>query len=228
MLTTLNLLDSHSLLDSAGPLAVLLVLFAETGLLIGFFLPGDSLLFTAGVLCATAAGTRGHLPLLPTLLCAAVGAVVGAQTGYLIGLRGGRPLLQRGSPQLRVAAVRAEGILERYGLAKALVISRFVPIVRTVISPLAGVVGIPARTFLLWQAVGGLLWSVGVTLAGYGLGSTISNVDHYLLPIVAVVLVVSVTPIALELRRGQLRGRREAATVPTTDPTGTGETGGQR
>ena len=77
--------------------------------------------------------------------------------------------------------------------------------VRTVISPLAGVVGVPARTFLLWQCLGGLVWSVGVTLAGYGLGSSISNVDHYLLPIVAVVVVVSLVPVVLELRRERQR-----------------------
>ena len=202
-----NLLDSRSLLDSAGPLAVLLVLFVETGLLVGFFLPGDSLLFTAGVLCATGAGSNGHLPLLPTLVCAAVGALSGAQAGYLLGVRGGRPLLERGSPGLRAAADGAEAILLRYGLAKALVLSRFVPVVRTAISPLAGILGIPARTFLLWQCLGGLLWSTGVTLAGFTLGSSISNVDHYVLPIVAVVLVVSVAPIAVELVRERQRSR---------------------
>jgi membrane-associated protein len=207
VIVAVNVLDSHALLDTAGPLAVLLVLFVETGLLVGFFLPGDSLLFTAGVLCATEAGTEGHLPLLPTLVCAVAGALVGAQTGYVLGVRGGRPLLRRGSPRLQAAADRAEQVLERYGLPKALVLSRFVPVVRTVINPLAGIIGVPPRTFLVWQSLGGLLWSVGVTLAGYGLGSSISNVDHYLLPIVAVVLVVSVAPVAVELWRGRRRSR---------------------
>src|ERR1700712_2305698 len=158
-----NPLDAHALLDSAGPAAVFLVLFAETGLLIGFFLPGDSLLFTAGVLTATSAGATGHLPLVPTLLCAAAGALLGAQCGYLIGVRAGRPLLARGNARVRAAATRTEATLERYGVAKALVLSRFVPVVRTVVSPVAGALGIPARTFLAWQVVGGLLWSLGVT-----------------------------------------------------------------
>ena len=205
--SALNLLDPQSLLDSAGPLAVLLVLFAETGLLIGFFLPGDSLLFTAGVLSATTAGTTGHLHLAPTMLLAATGALLGAQTGYVLGARAGRPLLERGHPRLQAAASRAEIVLERYGVARALMLTRFIPVVRTVINPLAGVMQVPARTFLLWQAVGGLVWSVGVMLAGYGLGSTISNVDRYLLPIISVVVVVSLAPLALELRRERQRGR---------------------
>ncbi len=105
----------------------------------------------------------------------------------------------------RAAASRAEAVLERYGVARALVLSRFVPVVRTVISPLAGALGVPARTFTVWQCVGGLVWSLGVTLAGFALGSSISNVDRYLLPIVAVVVVVSLVPVALELRRERSR-----------------------
>jgi membrane-associated protein len=199
----LNVLDPTSLLSSAGSLGVLLVLLAETGLLIGFFLPGDSLLFTAGVLCASGSHViRLSLPL--TLVCAAVGAVGGAQLGYLIGARAGRPLLaRRGSPRLQAAADRAEQYLQRYGIGRALVLARFVPLVRTVINPLAGISGVPARLFTLWQVVGGLLWTVGVLLAGYGLGSTISNVDRYLLPIVALVVVVSLVPVALEIRRSR-------------------------
>jgi membrane-associated protein len=209
MLLALNPLDAHSWLDTAGPLAVLLVMFAETGLLIGFFLPGDSLLFTAGTLCATSAGSTGHLPLWPTLICAAAGALLGAQTGYLLGKHGGRPMIERGHPKLREGVERTEGFLERYGVAKALVLSRFVPIVRTVISPLAGMGDMPARTFLVWQCLGGLLWSVGVTLLGYGLGSSIDDVDRYLLPIIALVVLISLIPVLLEVRRS--RSRRRAA-----------------
>src|SRR6266849_8557591 len=91
----LNLLDPHSLLASAGALGVFLVLFAETGLLVGFFLPGDSLLFTAGLLCTTTATSTVRLSLPAVLLAAAAGALLGAQTGYWIGRRGGRPLLAR-------------------------------------------------------------------------------------------------------------------------------------
>ena len=202
-----NLLNPTSLLNSLGVLAVLLVLFAETGLLIGFFLPGDSLLFTAGVLCATRSAAGVHHNLAATLVAAAVGALAGAQVGYLIGAKGGRPLLERTrNARLRSAADRAETFLERYGVGKALVLARFVPLVRTVMNPLAGVTGVPAAQFTRWQIAGGLLWTLGVTLAGYGLGSSVSNIDRYLLPVIALVVLVSLIPVALELRRSRSQG----------------------
>ena len=181
-----NPLDPHSLLSSFGAVGVGVVLFAETGLLIGFFLPGDSLLFTAGVLAAAPATASLHLPLAGVLAAAAIGACVGAQTGYLIGRRAGPALFDSATrPKLRDGRDRAAQYLTRYGHARAILLARFVPVVRTVLNPLAGILAIPARVFTLWQIAGGLVWSIGVTLAGYWLGSTIHNVDHYLLPIVA-------------------------------------------
>ena len=184
-----------------GAAGVLVILFAETGLLIGFFLPGDSLLFTAGLLCTTKAHSTIHLSLPAVLAAAAAGALLGAQTGYLIGRRAGPPLLAAQRPRLQQALNRGREALERYGPGKAIVLARFVPVVRTVLNPLAGVLGVPTRTFTIWQVTGGLLWSLGVTLAGYALGSHVPNIDRYLLPIVAVVVVISLIPIALELRR---------------------------
>ncbi|MEU6239268.1 VTT domain-containing protein, partial [Kitasatospora sp. NPDC047058] len=120
-----------------------------------------------------------------------------------------RALLARSrSRRLHAGALRAEEILHRYGHAKAVVLARFVPVVRTVLNPLAGALGVDARTFTLWQVVGGLVWTFGLVLAGYALGSSVPNVDHYLLPIVAAVVVVSLLPLALEL----LRSRRQAGT----------------
>ena len=197
-----NLLDPHSVLSSLGALGVFVILFAETGLLIGFFLPGDSLLFTAGLLCTTKAHSTIHLSLPAVLAAAAAGALLGAQVGYVIGRRAGPPLLgTQQRPRLRHALARGQEALERYGPGKAIVLARFIPIVRTVLNPLAGMLGVPARTFTVWQIAGGLVWSVGVTLAGYILGSHISNVDRYLLPIIAVVVVLSVIPVAVEVRR---------------------------
>lgn len=215
MLSTLalNPLDPQSLLSSLGALGVFLVLFAETGLLVGFFLPGDSLLFTAGLLCTTTATSTLHLSLPVVLVAGAAGAVLGAQVGYAIGARTGPALLRRpGRPRLQQAATRAQEALEHYGTGKAIVLARFIPLVRTVMNPLVGALGVPARTFALWQVVGGLVWSLGVTLAGYVLGSRIPNVDRYLLPIIAVVVVVSLVPVALELRRS--RSRRAPADPP--------------
>ncbi|MFD8302735.1 DedA family protein [Streptomyces sp. NPDC059690] len=207
-----NVLDAGSLLSAFGALGVAAVLFAETGLLVGFFLPGDSLLFTAGLLSAN--GVRGsvHLSLGQVLAAAAVGALLGAQTGYWIGRRGGRALLARSrARKLHEGAARAEELLARYGHAKAVVLARFVPVVRTVLNPLAGALDVPVRTFTLWQVVGGLVWTVGLVLGGYALGSSVPNVDRYLLPMVAVVVLVSLTPLALEARRA--RARRTSSEV---------------
>ncbi|MFJ9041904.1 DedA family protein [Streptomyces sp. NPDC102406] len=206
-----NVLDPSSLLTAFGVLGVGVVMFAETGLLIGFFLPGDSLLFTAGLLCTGGGSGHGvHLSLGPLLVAAAVGALAGAQCGYLLGRRAGGALLARGrSVRLTEGARRAEELLERYGHAKAIVLARFVPVVRTVLNPLAGALHVPARTFTVWQVAGGLVWSLGLTLAGYGLGSSIPNVDRYLLPLVGVIVAVSLIPLAVKL----LRSRRAAAGV---------------
>src|SRR4029079_6000182 len=101
--------------------------------------------------------------------------------------------------------------LERYGYARAVVLARFIPIVRTVLNPLAGVVGVPVRTFTIWQLAGGIVWSVGVTWAGYWLGSSIHNIDHYLLPIIAVIVLISLLPIAIEAARNRRRGTSRSA-----------------
>ncbi len=209
-----NVLDPHSLLSSFGPFGVAVVLFAETGLLIGFFLPGDSLLFTAGVLAAAPASASLHLPLAGVLVAAAVGSLLGAQVGYLLGRRVGAPLFDRAtSLRLREGRDRAETYLARYGYARAIVLARFLPVVRTVLNPLAGILHVPARVFTLWQVIGGLVWSLSVTLAGYWLGSSIHNVDHYLLPIIAVIIVLSLLPLLVEV----LRSRRAARTAAPPD-----------
>ena len=150
-----NLLDAHSLLSSFGTVGIAIVLFAETGLLIGLFLPGDSLLFTAGLLCATSSSSTVHLRLGWVLTAAAVGALAGAQFGYYLGKTAGARLLARnGEGRLARASDRTRVFLARYGEAKALVLARFVPVVRTIINPLAGIVGVPAGRFAVWQ-VGG-------------------------------------------------------------------------
>lgn len=207
-----NVLDAKSLLSAFGVLGVGVVLFAETGLLIGFFLPGDSLLFTAGLLCTGSADRGVQLSLTPLLVCAVIGALTGSQCGYLLGRKAGGALLARTrSAKLREGAQRAEELLERYGMAKAIVLARFVPVVRTVLNPMAGALGVPVRTFTVWQVVGGLLWSVGVTVAGYLLGSSIPDVDRYLLPIVGVIVVLSLLPVCAEAYRSRRSAKARAA-----------------
>jgi membrane-associated protein len=158
-LAALNPLDAQSLLSSLGALGVFLALFAETGLLIGFLLPGDSLLFTAGLLCTTSATAKVHLSLPTVLIAAVAGALLGAEVGYLIGRRAGPAFLDRPDrPRLQQAVVRSREALERYGTGKAIVLARFIPLVRTVLNPMAGTIGVPHKAFTLWQVVGGLVW----------------------------------------------------------------------
>jgi membrane-associated protein len=202
----MNPLDPNSLLTHLGPVAVLLVMFAETGLLIGIVLPGDSLLFTAGLLTTTAV----HLSLPWTLVLAPVGALAGAQVGYLIGRRAGPSLVDRPDrPRLAQAAARARHQLESYGVGRAIVLARFIPAVRTVMNPLAGALRIDAKAFTRWQVVGGVIWTIGLVLAGHALGSRIPNIDRYLLPIIALIVVVSLIPIGLELLKHRRRSRPE-------------------
>jgi membrane-associated protein len=208
VLAAVNILDSRSLLTGLGALGVFLVLFAETGLLIGFFLPGDSLLFTAGVLTASGALSNGSLPTL--IIAAALGALAGAQVGYLIGRRGGKAILNRiGRKRIHEGVERSAEMLEKYGHGKAIVLARFIPVVRTVLNPLAGMVGVPYRIFTLWQVLGGLLWTVGVIMAGYVLGSSVPNIDTYLLPIIAVIVLLSLSPLVIEVYRSR-RERRNS------------------
>jgi membrane-associated protein len=201
----LNPLSATDLLTSFGTIGILVVLFAETGLLIGFFLPGDSLLFTAGLLCATGAGSL-HLSLPWVLLAAAAGALLGAQVGFWIGRRAGQALQARAKrPKIAAGMQRAEELFTRYGPAKAIVLARFIPVVRTVLNPVAGALHTPVRTFTFWQGLGGLVWTVGLVLAGYALGAFIPGVDQYLLPVIALVVIISLIPLALEILRERRR-----------------------
>jgi membrane-associated protein len=204
-----NPLSASFWLTSLGAAGVFVVLFAETGLLIGFFLPGDSLLFTAGLFCTAGTALPVHLSLPQVLLAAAAGALAGSQVGYILGRRGGKALLARTRRRaLHRGAARAGELLDRYGHAKAIVLARFIPVVRTVLNPLAGMLGVPARTFTVWQATGGVIWSAGITLAGYTLGSSVPGIDQYLLPVIAIIVIVSILPIAVEV----LRARRARST----------------
>jgi membrane-associated protein len=220
----LNVLDPKSLLQTFGLIGVLVMMFAETGLLIGFFLPGDSLLFVAGIAASPVALdlTGVHLSLPALLIGAPLCAIAGAQFGHFLGARYGRRMFDRPSSRLFKPeyVARAEHYFHRYGPAKAVVLARFIPIVRTFLNPVAGMLGMPARAFARWNAIGGVLWTEGVLLAGYlpakklrdSIGS--ANIDRYLLPIVAVIVALSFIPIGVEVlrtRRDNARGAAEAA-----------------
>jgi len=201
-------MSPRHLIETFGTLGVLAIVFAESGLLIGFFLPGDSLLFTAGLLCAPGVKGAIRLDLATITLGCFAAAVAGAQTGYEIGRRAGPRLFARPDSRFfkQQNLDRAEAFFERNG-SKTVVLCRFVPVVRTFATVIAGVARMDARKFFVLNVLGALPWAVGVTLLGYGLGDSVPNIDRYLLPIIAVIIVVSFVPVGLEL----LRARRRAA-----------------
>jgi membrane-associated protein len=215
-----NPLDPKGLVEAFGVIGVCAILFAETGLLIGFFFPGDSLLFLAGVAASPVAelfvGTQ--LSLAALLIGAPICAIAGAQLGHFLGARYGRRMFDRPESRLfkQEYVAKAEMYFNKYGPAKAVVLARFIPIVRTFLNPVAGMLGMPAKTFLLWNVIGGILWTDGIILAGYLLAERIANVidpahiDRYILPVVALIVVISVLPIFFEILRDR-RHRRAAA-----------------
>jgi membrane-associated protein len=202
-----NLLDTHSLIESWGLVGLLLIIFAETGLLIGFFLPGDTLLFLAGAL--TVKGSNPHLPLAGLLIGAAAAAVLGAQVGWFIGWKAGPVIFDR--PRSRLFdphnVARAHRLLERFHYSITIVLSRFIPIVRTFMNPVCGVAQISGRVFFVWNLVGGILWTQLLVLLGRSLGESV-HIDKYILPIVGGIAVISVAGVMFEARRGGQRRKR--------------------
>ena len=199
-----------NLIDTLGVLGVLLILFAETGLLIGFFLPGDSLLFVAGYATVKGNSLHLHLPLGWLLIAAAAGAIAGAQTGYLIGRRAGPALFSKPEAKFfrKDYVDRTDKAFLRFGPARAVVIARFVPVVRTFMNPMAGVVRMPVRSFTLWNVVGGLLWTVGLVLLGHWVGH-VSAVRNHIELLVLLVVVLSVLPLLTHVVR-ETRNARSA------------------
>ncbi|BDP40197.1 membrane protein [Deinococcus aetherius] len=198
----MNLPDLPALLSVAGYAGILAIVFAETGLLLGFFLPGDSLLITAGIVAA-----QGSLDVRGVMAAVIVGAILGDTTGYLIGRRFGPAVFrQQDSRLLRPEFLtRTQEVFGRYGRL-AVVVARFIPVVRTMTPTLAGVGRLPYPVFLGFSVLGAVLWGVGVPLAGYWLGGLIPHLDRYILLLVAGVLLVSAVPVALGWRRARRPG----------------------
>jgi membrane-associated protein len=202
------ILDGQHLVETFGLIGLLGIVFAETGLLLGFFLPGDSLLFAAGYAATGKLSDKLHPNIALVCLLVSIVAIAGAQVGFLIGRGAGPSLFQREESRLfkRSYVTKAEEVVERYGAGKAIVLARFIPIVRTFLNPLMGAGQLPARTFALWNVVGGILWGTGVTLLGYFLGSV--DVIGKNLEYVAIIVVgISVLPIVIELLRARRAGR---------------------
>lgn len=224
----INPLNPRSLLQTAGQYALWIVIFAETGLLVGFFLPGDTILFLAGVASSPVAtaivGTK--LPIIPLLIVTPICAVAGAQLGYLLGAHYGIKMFNRPNSRIfkREYVDKTEQVFLRFGAPKAVVLARFIPIVRTFLNPVAGILEMPARRFFIWNVVGGVLWVDGILLAGHGLAKQITNVvpadkiDNYLLPIIVLIVLIAAIPLFVDVirrrqekRRGAARGKVDAA-----------------
>src|SRR3989344_4079263 len=190
-----------ALLKAVGLAGLFAIVFAESGLFIGFFLPGDSLLFTAGFLAS-----QDFFDITILIAGCFVAAILGDNVGYAFGKRIGPRIFQRPESLLFNPRhlERARRFYERYG-GKTLVLARFMPVVRTFAPILAGVGVMRYRTFFIYNCVGAVLWAIGVPLAGYFLGSSVPGADRYLLPIAALIVALSILPPLIELLRDRER-----------------------
>ena len=210
----LDVLTGHYALDDlirwGGYTVLVAIVFTETGLLVGFFLPGDSLLITAGLV----AGTGGlNIWWLNVLLI--VAAIVGDSVGYAIGFRAGPRLFTREDSLLfhRRHLIRTREFYERYG-GKTIVLARFSPIIRTFAPVVAGVGQMAYRRFLFFNVFGGIGWVASLTWAGYLLGRTVPNITQHVHVIVAIVVVLSVLPIVAEIVKARGKKRKTSPSAP--------------
>lgn len=192
-------LDPIAIVQAGSYVGIALLVFAESGLLIGMFLPGDSLLFAAGLLSAS-----GFLAVGPLMMTVVVAAILGDSTGYWFGAKVGDHLQDREDSWFfkKEYLVRTERFYEKYG-GRALMLARFVPIVRTLAPILAGAGSMTYRKFLAYNILGGFLWGMGMVALGFSLGSVIPDSEKYIVPISLVIILLSFFPIIHNLARGK-------------------------
>ncbi|WP_330239833.1 DedA family protein [Streptomyces sp. NBC_00525] len=222
-------LDPDYLIGEFGLIGVLVIVFAESGLLIGFFLPGDSLLFTTGLLVTTG---KLHTPLWLVCVLVALAAIIGDQVGYLFGRKVGPALFSRPDSRLfkQENVEKAHEFFEKHG-PKSLILARFVPIVRTFTPIIAGVSRMNYRSFIIFNIIGGVLWGVGVTLLGAALGN-VKFVHENIEAMLVLIVLISVVPIIIEFLRARSKGKKEGTAangeVPPQEPAaGPGRRGGR-
>jgi membrane-associated protein len=197
----------HSLTDlivNAGYLAFFITIFAESGFLLGFFLPGDSLLFTAGILAA-----NGIFNIYILIAGAIICAIAGDSFGYYFGKKAGDKLFSRPNSRFfkREYVEKTEAFYQKHG-TKTIILARFVPIVRTFAPIMAGVGSMKYRIFLTYNVIGGVLWAGGILWVSYYLGTKIPNIEHYLEYIIIGIILVSVLPIAFEILRSRFKKKK--------------------
>ena len=188
-------IDLVALIKAAGYLGLFGIVFAESGLFFGFFLPGDSLLFTAGFLAS-----QDYLNIWLLAVLMVIAAIAGDSVGYAFGRHIGPKIFTRDDSWFfsKQHVQRAKIFFEKHG-RKSIILARFVPVVRTFVPILAGVGQMNYPTFFSFNVIGGLLWGAGLTVAGYFFGQVVPNVDRYLLPVIGGIIIVSLIPVAIEI-----------------------------
>ncbi len=209
------LFNVKGLIEWGGTLLVCVIVFIETGFFVGFFLPGDSLLVTAGVFAAT-----GQLHISELLLLVPLCAIAGDQIGYWIGRQAGQALYRREDSLIfRKKHLRsAHEFYEKYG-GKTVILARFVPIIRTFCPPVAGAAQMPYGRYFAYDIAGGILWGGGMVLGGYLLGRQIPNISENIHYVIAVVIILSLLPPAISMLRARSSGSATPASVPEPAPT---------
>lgn len=194
-------IDLNSLIKTIGYAGIFAIVFAESGLLVGFFLPGDSLLFTAGFLAS-----QGVFNIALLCIITFVAAVVGDNVGYQFGKTAGPRLFKKEDSLIfsKNHIDKAVKFYERHG-GKAIILARFIPVVRTFAPVIAGTGKMKYSRFLVFNIVGAIIWAVGITLLGYFLGSAIPDVDKYLIPAIIVIVLISIIPSLIHLLKDQER-----------------------
>ncbi len=189
-----DLFDPTIIIKTLGLLGVVFIIFAESGLFFGFFLPGDSLLFTAGIL-----SSQGIVSIWLLLILCSIAAIAGDNVGYAFGKKTG-PLLFKKDDSFffKKKHVETAKIFYEKNGKKTIILARFIPIVRTFAPIIAGVANMDYKTFFRYNLIGGFVWTWGIILAGYTLGKVIPNVDKYLLPIILLIIVISFIPAVVE------------------------------
>ncbi len=197
--TAIENLDPIAMLHTGGYVGLALLVFAESGLLFGIFLPGDSLLFVAGLLAAS-----GIFSVVPLTIIVITSAILGDSVGYWFGAKTGGILAEREDSRFfkREYLERTEAFYQKYG-GRAVVLARFVPIVRTIAPILAGAGSMNYRSFISYNIIGGTLWGAGMISLGYFLGSIIPNSEQYILPFSLVIVILSFLPVFINLARNK-------------------------
>lgn len=194
-------LEPKTLIMALGTLGVIAVIFVETGLFFGFFLPGDSLLFTAGFLAS-----QGYVSFAGLLVGTFAAAVIGDSIGYAFGKKIGPALFSREDSVVfnKQHIARAQHFYEKHG-KKTIILARFMPIIRTFAPIVAGIGTMPYRTFITFNIIGAFIWTWGMLWLGYGLGALIPNPDKYVIPVVIVIILVSAAPAIKEILKEGIR-----------------------